>query len=379
MYPVNWHLLSRGILCALAFLLAQGARGEPGVTTNKVVLGMSGPLSGPLGQYGLDLEKGLRLGFEQQNAAGGVAGRRIELLVRDDGGNRERAVANTQALLDTGVLAFTGFHGASSIEAALPLIEKSGALLIGAASGAEVLRDPPKRMLFNLRAGAREEAGAMMLHLDTVGMTEIAAVAQDDALGKAALEGVHVELSRLGIRPQALVRLAAQPSAADVARAVQAACKGSPQGLVLGLNATNALAVIRAARKAGCLPQFYAMSEAGAELLAGAGVPGELAGVVVSQVLPHPRAPSVPVSADYLRQAGAAPTYAGLEGFIYARVIVEALRRCGSNLTRQCIVNSLESRPVDLVGYRVEFRPDDRRGSRFVEMTIVTSDGRFRR
>jgi branched-chain amino acid transport system substrate-binding protein len=76
---------------------------------------------GPLGHYGLDLEKGLWLGLELQNTAGGVAGRRIELLVRDDGGSRERAVANTQALLlDTGVLALTGFHGASLIQAVLP-------------------------------------------------------------------------------------------------------------------------------------------------------------------------------------------------------------------------------------------------------------------
>lgn len=379
MSSINLCVVARAILCAAALLLTQGVRGEPGVAAHRVVLGMSAPLSGPLGRYGVDLEKGLRLGFDQQNAAGGVAGRRIELLVRDDGGNQERAVANTQALLDTGVLAFTGFHGAASIEAALPLIEKSGALLIGAASGADFLREPPSRVLFNLRAGAREEAGAMMLHLDTVGITEIAAIAQDDTLGKAVLEGVQAELSRLGIRPKAQVRLPVQPTAADMARAVQAACKGSPQALILGLNATNALAVIRAARKAACQPQFYAMNEAGAELLAGAGLPGELAGVIVSQVLPHPRAPSVPVSADYVRQAGAAPTYAGLEGFIYAKVIAEALRRCGSNLTRQCMVNALESRAVDVGGYRLEFRPDDRRGSRFVEMTIVTPDGRFRR
>jgi branched-chain amino acid transport system substrate-binding protein len=216
------------------------------------------------------------------------------------------------------------------------------------------LRGPPNRLLFNLRAGAREETGAMVLHLDTVGTTAIAAIAQDDALGNAALAGVQFELTRLALRPQALVRLPVQPSAADVTRAVQAACKGSPQALVLGLNATNALSVIRAARRAGCQPQFYAMSEAGAELLAGAGAPGELAGVVVSQVLSHPRAPSVSVSVDYLRLAGAAPTYAGLEGFIYSRVIAEALRRCGSNLTRQCVVNALESRPVDAGGYRVE-------------------------
>lgn len=375
----TWHGFLRASLCTAAALLAQDARSEPGVTSARIAIGMSAPLSGPLSHYGLELAKGLRLGLEQLNAAGGTAGRRVELLARDDGGQPDRAVANAQALLDEGVLAFTGLHGASSVAAVLPFIEKSGALLLGTASGAEVLREPPMRQVFNLRAGAREETAAMVLHLDTVGTTDIAAIAQDDALGSAALEGVQFELTRLAIRPQALVRLPVQPSPADVARAVQAACKAKPQALVLGLNASNVLSVIRTARKAGCAPQFYAMSEAGAELLATTGVPGELGGVVVSQVLPHPRTTSVPVAADYLRLAGAAPTYAGLEGFVYARVIAEGLRRCATAITRQCLVNVLEARAVDVGGYRVEFRPNDRRGSRFVEMTIITPDGRFRR
>jgi ABC-type branched-subunit amino acid transport system substrate-binding protein len=198
-------------------------------------------------------------------------------------------------------------------------------------------------------------------------------------LGRAALEGVQVELSRLAIRPQALVRVATDPSAAALDQAVQAACKGRPQALVLGLGAGNALAVIRSARNAGCAPQFYVMSEAGAQLLAGAAAPGELAGVIVSQVMPHPRTGSVPVVAEYQRLAGESASYPGLEGFVYARVITEVLRRCAREPSRQCMTAVLEARAVDVGGYRVQFAPGDRRGSRFVEMTIVTPDGRFRR
>jgi ABC-type branched-subunit amino acid transport system substrate-binding protein len=369
------------IACAwlALFALPFACRAEPGVTANKVVLGMSVPLSGPLAPYGKELEKGLKLGLAQVNAAGGIAGRELELLVKDDAGRPDRAVTNTRALLDAGVFALTGYHGAAGIEASLPVIEQAGALLIGAASGAELLREPARRQVFNLRAGAREESAAMVLHLDTVGLTEIGAIAQDDALGRAALEGVQFELTRLAIRPHALVRLPVEASAADVAQAVQAACKGQPQALVLGLNAANTLAVIREARKAKCQPQFYVMSEAGAELLASDAAPRELAGVIVSQVMPHPRSASVPVAADYQRLAGEAASYAGLEGFVYARVIAAALRACGAQLTRQCVIAALESKPLDAGGYRVLFKTGDRRGSRFVEMTIITADGRFRR
>lgn len=366
------------VLLAL-FAPAGACRAEPGVTPHKVVLGMSVPLSGPLASYGAELEKGLKLGLAQVNAAGGVAGRELELLVKDDAGRADRAVANTRDLLGAGVFALTGYHGPAAIEAALPVIEQSGALLIGAASSAELLREPARRQVFNLRAGAREESAAMVLQLDTVGLTEIGAIAQDDALGRAALEGVRFELTRLAIRPQALVRMPADAQPGDIAQAVQTACKANPQALVLGLDAANALAVIRQARKVGCMSQFYVMSEAGAELLASGAAPRELAGVIVSQVLPHPRSVSVPVAADYQRLAGERASYAGLEGFVYARLIAAALRACGAQLTRQCVIAALETKPFDAGGYRVQFKPGDRRGSRFVEMTIITADGRFRR
>jgi ABC-type branched-subunit amino acid transport system substrate-binding protein len=282
---------ARPIAAALVSMAAVvGARAaEPGVTPQKITVGMSVPLTGVLASYGTELEKGLKLGIAQVNAAGGIGGRDIELLVKDDAGKPDRAVANTRALIEGGVFALTGYHGPASIEAALPLIEQSGTPLIGVAGSAELLREPARRNVFNLRAGAREEAAATVLHLDTIGMTEIAAIAQDDALGAAALDGVQFELTRLAIRPQALVRVPAEASQADVTRAVQAACKGQPQALVLGLNAANALVVIRQARKSGCMPQFYVMSEAGAELLAIGATPKELAGVIVSQVVPHPR------------------------------------------------------------------------------------------
>jgi ABC-type branched-subunit amino acid transport system substrate-binding protein len=372
-------MIARAIAALVLLAWAGMCGAETGVTAKKILLGMSAPLSGALAPYGTDLERGLKLGIAQANASGGVAGRELELIAKDDGGRADRAVANTKALIDGGVFALTGYYGPAAIEASLPVIEPSGVPWIGVASGAELLREPAPRNVFNLRAGARDEAAAMVLQLDTVGLTEIAAIAQDDALGRAALDGLQFELTRLAIRPQALVTVPAETLSTRVAQAVQTACKGHPQALVLGLNATNALAVIRLARRAGCAPQFYVMSEAGGELLAGVASPQELAGVIVSQIMPNPRSASVPLVSEYQRLAGDSASYAGLEGFVYARVIVAALRGCGNAITRNCAIAALEAKPIDVGGYRVQFKPGDRRGSRFVEMTIVTADGRFRR
>lgn len=369
------------VCVAVALLLAASAHAEPGVTADKLVLGMSTPLTGPLAHYGAELRRGLKLGLDQVNAAGGIAGRRVELMVQDDAGVPGRALANTREMLASGVLAMTGYHGAASIEAVLPLLEESGTPLVGAASSAELLREPARRGVFNLRAGAREEAAAMVLQLDTVGLTDIAAIAQDDALGRAGLEGIQLELNRLALRLASLARLPTAANAKAVAQAVQTVCGQRPQALVLALDASNVLAVIREARRIQCRPQFYVMSEAGAQLLAGTAEAGELSGVIVSQVMPHPGTLTVPVVADYQRQlAGAAPpSYPAIEGFVYARLITDALRRCGREPSRRCLVTSLEGKALDAGGYRVQFAPGDRRGSRFVDMTIVTADGRFRR
>ena len=342
------------------------------------MIGVLVPLTGPLAAYGTEFDRGIRLAAAKLNAAGGVRGRPLEFLVKDDAGQPAQAVANTKALVDAGVVALTGLHGSDSVEAVLPLVESADVPLIGIASGAEVLRQPARRDVFNIRAGIREEAAAIVLHLDTIGIGEIAGVAQDDALGRAALEGIQFELTRLAIRPQALVSIGVGASAREIATAVDAACSKHPQALVLALDARNALPVIRAARAKGCGTKIYLTSEAGAQLAT-----PDMAGVIVSQVLPHPSTGSLPLVMDLqrqllLKQPGTTASYPLLEGYLYAHVIAEALARC-PEIGRRCVVAAMEARPFDIGGYQVQFAPGDRRGSRFVEMTIATRDGRFRR
>jgi branched-chain amino acid transport system substrate-binding protein len=367
--------------CVLAST-GQLAAAEPGVSAQKLVLGSSVPLSGPLASYGADLVQGLKLGLAQANVAGGINGRSVELIVKDDAGRPELTVANTRALLDSGVLALTAYHGPRSIEAVLPLVEQAGLPMVGVASSAEMLREPLRPLVFNLRAGTRDEVQAMVLQLDMLGITEIAAVAQEDPLGRAALEGIQFQLTRLALRATALVRMPAEVDSAGVKEAASTACKVAPQALVLALDARNALTLMRAARQQGCRPQFYVMSEAGAQLLAGGASHEELSGVVVSQVVPHPSAASLPVVLEFQRlaaQAGVKPSHPALEGYLYARLLTEALRRCGREPSRAALVAALESKPFELGGYRLQFTSADHRGSHFVEMTIVTADGRFRR
>jgi len=378
----GWVLPGMGrALACIALAGAQVAAAQETAASAKWAVGMSTALTGPNARYGNGLAQGVRAAFARFNAA--AEGRGVELLLRDDEGQPDKAVANTRELLQARVVALTGYRGAASLEAVMPLIDSNPTPMVGAASSAESLRTPPRRWLFNLRAAAGEETAAMVYHLDTIGIEKIAAIAQDDGLGRAGLEGIRLELVRIGTRPVAVGRVSARPLPAEMEEAVRQVCAAGPQAVLLALDAPSALAALRNARQRGCRSQFYLLSETGSDLVHTGAPLADLAGVVVSQVLPSPIRPAHPLVADYLqdlaREAGSVPGYASLEGYLYGRVLTDAVRQCGRAVTRECIISALATGRAAAPGYRLQFSPDQRRGSNFVELTMIGPDGKFRR
>ena len=77
---------------------------------------------------------------------------------------------------------------------------------------------------------------------------------------------------------------------------------------------------------------------------------------------------------------GVVPNYSGMEGFVAAKLFTEVLRRAGRNLTRESFLATIDGlQKIDLGGFTLEFGPRQRVGSRFVELTLLTEDGRVRR
>lgn len=350
-----------------------------GVAMAGTTVGMSAPLSGPHAAYGNGLLHGVRLGLAQ---AGPIDGQPIELKVMDDAGEPARALDNARRLIDGGAVALTAFHGTRSIEALRPLLEKTGVPLVGAASSADSLREPPQRQIFNLRAGARDEIAAIVNHLDTIAANRIGAITQDDNLGASGLEGIKVELVRLAMRPVAAESLSASASADAVAGALRRVCAASPQAVLLALDAPLALEALRAARKAGCAEaRFVALSETGTALSL-TDQAGEANGLTVSQVLPHPAQIGHALVAAYQRALGgqaSAASYPSLEGYLYGRVLGQVLRACGKRPTSACVIERLETSPPAIEGWRLRFTRDDRTGSRYVDLTLLGARGKVSR
>jgi branched-chain amino acid transport system substrate-binding protein len=347
-----------------------------------IVLGQSAAFSGPAAQLGIQMNKGAKLYIDQINAAGGVNGHPIELRTLDDGYEPDRCKANTDKLIKDDVFALFGYVGTPTCVAALPLVNDAKMPFFGPFTGAEALRDPFSRVVFHLRASYYDETGLIVKQLTSLGLKKIAVFYQNDAYGKAGLEGVVRALKPLGLAPAALGTV--ERNTVEVAKAVADIVPSMPDAVVQISAYKSCAAFIREARKAGYGGTFYNVSFVGTQALADE-LGKEGRGIMVSQVMPFPFSTTTPISREYLdamRRGGvdAVPNYSSMEGYLAAKVVVEGLKRAGKNPNRDSFVNALESiQNTSFGGFNVNFGPRDHVASKFVDLSMITEDGKVRR
>lgn len=370
----------RRVLAGLgAAALAVPARAQ---SERRIVLGQSCAMTGPAAQLGLQMNRGARIAFDAINAAGGINGHPIELKVVDDGYEPDRCKANTEQLIRDEVFALFGYVGTPTSLAALPLVNEEKIPFFGPFTGAEALREPFSRSVFHVRASYYDETALIVRHLTDLGLKKIAVFRQNDSYGQAGLDGVVRALKQRSLEPVAVGLV--ERNTVDVAAAVQAIVPKMPDAIVQISAYKSCAAFIRAARKAGFGGTFFNVSFVGTQALADE-LGKEGAGIQVSQVMPFPFATTTPIAREYLaavQKAGgdATPNYSSMEGYVAAKVFAEGLRRAGRNPGRDALVQALESiQRWDLGGFNVNFGPRDHVASGFVELSMLTADGKVRR
>ncbi len=344
------------------------------------VVGQSATLSGPAEEIGKEIKAGAEAYFNAVNQAGGIAGRKIKFISLDDGGEAEKAKANTQKLLtDENALVLFGYAGEHAIKAALPIIEKAKVPFVAAASGDQNLREPFNRYFFNIRASYMEETERMVDQYVRRGVNKIALFYQNDPYGRAGLAGVDKALRDR--KSSIHIFGSADRNSTNVASAAQSINKAGSQAVIIAAGARTAAAFIKEMKKLGSTAQYFVLSTAGAKTLA-AQLGDDGRGVAVSQVVPLPTSEGEPLGREYLKHIGglANASFASLEGYIGARVLVEGLKRAGKAPTRDSLVDALEKLgSLDLAGYKVKFGPGNHNGSSLVELTVIGAQGLYRR
>ena len=376
----------RKLAAASAIALSTICWAEPGITDTTITLGMSAPFSGPNGAYGEDMRQTIQSYFEQINKGGGVNGRKLQLLALDDGYETERAVANTRSLInEKNAFALLSFYGSSpTTEAMNNVFGPAKVPLVGTISGAATLRQPIQanansRYMFHVRASYADETEAIVNQMVSIGLRSIAVFYQNDGFGKAGLDGVTAALKKHNLTPSAVGTI--ERNSLDVNAAVQSIAKSNPQAVVMVTLYKPTAAFVRAMKRAGQNPMFMTLSPVGTEQLVQELGP-EARGIGISQVVPYPWNDIVPVVRDYQKIAAKPGSYSyyGLEAYLTARTMVEGLRRAGRDLTRDKLVSTLETLSnIDLGGYRMNYSPTARYGSRFVELTVIGPGGKVLR
>ena len=348
----------------------------------RIVLGQSAAFSGPAAQLGIQMNLGARTYFNALNADGGVNGNRIELRTLDDGYEPERCKANTDKFIRDDVFGLFGYVGTPTSLAALPLVVDAKIPFFGPFTGAQALREPFHKSVFHLRASYYDETALIVRNLTSLGLKKIAVFYQNDAYGKAGLEGVTRALKAQGLAPVALGTV--ERNTVNVAPAVRDIAAAMPDAVVQISAYKSCAAFIRGARKAGYGGTFFNVSFVGTQALADE-LGKEGLGIVVSQVMPFPFSTTTAISREYLdavRKAGgdARPNYSSMEGYLAAKVFAEGLKRAGRNPSRDALVAGLESiQNASFGGFSVNFGPNNHVASRFVDLSMLTEDGKVRR
>jgi branched-chain amino acid transport system substrate-binding protein len=371
---------SRLLLVGMFALFACVARAETGVTDREVLIGQFAAFSGPAGQLGQRMRAGIEAHFKAVNAAGGVNGRQLKLVVRDDGYEPEKSKVAVKALIEEDkVFALIGSVGTPTGLAALPIFTAANVPMVGMFTGAEGLRQPFNRNVFHVRASYFDEAERIVQHLTTLGVKKIAVFYQDDAYGKTVLDGVNRALARRQLKTVATGTV--ERNSVDVAKSLSAILPANPEAIVQVSAYKSCAAFIKQARAKGWGGQFFNVSFVGSQALADElGDAGN--GVVISQVVPFPYGASTAVVREYqqrMKEAGQKELdFSSLEGFLTAKVFTEGLKRGGRSLTRESFISGLESmHEVNLGGFLISYGPNNHTGSSFTDLTIVGRGGKF--
>jgi len=341
-------------------------------------IGMVAGFTGPVAGLVQESAEGARLYFDSVNAQGGIKGQNIELITQDDKYNDATAVAAAKSLASQGVLALMLSRGTGPTTAMLPVLKENRLPLIAPATGAISLHEPTQPYVYHLRASYQREAERAVRHLAGIGVKRITIVQVNDDFGNDAGKGAIKGLDELKLRAMSHLRF--DRNKPDLAPTMQAITKAGIEAIVLIGPGYAVVEGINALRAAGSTAHVATLSNnASAEFVKQLGENAR--GVIVTQLFPYERSTANPLVREAMGLAKAGVrnelTPAQLEGFTAAKLIVEAIKRAGKDVSRDSLMKALEGPRIDLGGLQVHYTDKDHSGLEFTDVSIVGPDGKF--
>ena len=323
----------------------------------QIVIGQTAGFSGIVASGVQETTDGAKLYLDNVNARGGVGGQKIELVSLDDKFDPKLAGENARKLIEEqNVTALFLTRGTPHNEAIIPHLDKHGVPLIGPSTGAMVLHKPVPRHVFNVRATYQREAEKAITHLASLGVTRIAVVQADDSFGADGMAGAKRGFELAKLTPVLQEKFdRSKPDFSPISSKLKESQAQATLMLASGSAVVDGYAAFRKVGYGGQIVQVF---------------PGERSGNFAMVREAH----------DLAKAKGKEISPAMLEGFAAAKVLVEGLKRAGPKPTREKLVAALETmQKVDLGGLEISYSPTDHTGLDFADLSIIGTDGKFRR
>ena len=388
MRQLRWTLIFAAAVLSAVLFAGQVRYTIPpahGVAGSEILVGISNVQTGPSGWLGQNLVLGSKAYWDTVNAGGGIYGRKISIVLKDDKYEPDPAVQNTNELITKDKVFFLfDYVGTPTLTRTLPLLkyyEEEKMVNIAPFTGAAQQRNPPyEQFVFSIRASYSEETASLVRYLYGKGYRRFGFFGQADAYGKSGEVGITEALAKIALKPVEAVSYRRNvPFETDMNAQVNLLrAAGADVVIAVGAYAPVA-AFIRDARASGWKVPVANVSFVGAttmldKLIECSAKTGHdlTVNLINSQVVPSPDDESYALVKDYHAQVKPADlSFVSLEGWLNAVVVTEALRRAGPSPSREDLIHAMESLHGwdPGIGVKLEFSPSSHVGMHRVWLT----------
>ena len=356
---------------------------SPGVTNNEVVIGTFQALSGPVAPIGIAMTHGMQAYFNMINEQGGIYGRKINLIVRDDQFNPAKTVLETKRLVEQDhVFAIVGGLGTPGCLAVMDYLEKNKVPFIYQGSGSSKFAYPPKKYIFPVQPNYLNEGQIMVKYaVETLKANRIAVIYEDDDIGNEGAAGVKKGIEEFG--GELVASIGFPVTETDFTSYVLKLQQAKPDVVIIYALLKPATSILKTAKSLGLDTKFittYPNADPIFILLAGDAANGVYVAAWVD--ITNTKDPGVmkfltTMHKYFPKEKGIAYAAAG---WIAAEVFTEALRRAGAPPTRDRLIWALETFKHwngDLAK-DITYTPTDRAGKHSMYFLRVI-DGQFKK
>ncbi|MFB6446911.1 ABC transporter substrate-binding protein [Bradyrhizobium tunisiense] len=213
-----------------------------GISATEIVIGTHQDLSGPIKGWGVPVSNGMKMAVEEVNAAGGINGRKIRLVVEDSGYDPKKAVLASQKLIERDkIFAMVGPMGSPTVLAAQDILLDAGVLQLFPLTAAEFTfkfdpAKPQERLKFNnLLPYVESTRAALKYMMEWKNFKKPCIMHQDDEYGKNVLDGFNQQLTVMKVQPASITsyKRGASDFSAQVAKMKSDGCDLVVLGAVL--------------------------------------------------------------------------------------------------------------------------------------------------